>query len=261
MNTENEKAVARRQVPAVTRAFAILRLLSRSPEPIGVSQIARGLELVPSTCLHILRVLQDEGLVDFDRHSKHYSVGIGILPLARAALQRNTFSSVVQPELSALSNRFGVTSIATQLTEPQQMVVVALAQSSIPFSLQVDLGSRFPALISATGRLLAAFNGLPESTLRDAFSQLKWDHPPTFEEWTLQVAEVRALGYAVDPGTYISGLTIVAVPMFGESGGMTRSLVTLGITERLQSGEIPRLAQAMMTIRDTLRTSQIDTGS
>lgn len=261
MSTEDEKTTTKRQVPAVTRALAILRFLARSADPIGVNPIARGLGLVPSTCLHILRVLQDEGLVDFDSHTKQYSIGIGILPLARAALQHNTFSSVVQPHLTALSNRFDVTSIATQLAEPRQMVVVALAQSSIPFRLQVDLGSRFPALISATGRLLAAFNGLTESTLRSEFKKLKWDDPPTFEDWSLQVAEARERGYAIDAGIYISGVTVVAVPVFGASGRMTRSLVALGITERLRDKEISKLAKAMMAIRDDIQTSHIDTGS
>ncbi|SNR33294.1 IclR family transcriptional regulator [Puniceibacterium sediminis] len=261
MTAEEDKTTTKRQVPAVTRALAILRFLARSPDPVGVNPIARGLGLVPSTCLHILRVLQDEGLVDFDSNTKQYSIGIGILPLARAALQRNTFSSVVQPHLSALSNKFDVTSIATQLAEPRQMVVVALAQSSTPFRLQVDLGSRFPALISATGRLLAAYNNLPENTLRAEFQKLKWDHPPAFEDWSLQVSETRERGYAVDPGIYISGVTVVAVPVFGTDGRMTRSLVALGITERLRNKEIPKLAKAMMAIRDDIQTSQIDTGS
>ena len=114
--------------------------------------MARELDLIPSTCLHILRVLQDEGLVEFDSRTKRYSMGIGILPLARAALQKNSFSTLVQPRLSQLSAQFDVTGIATQLAEPDQMVVVALAHSNMPFRLQVDMGSRFPTLISATGR-------------------------------------------------------------------------------------------------------------
>ena len=46
-----------RPVPAVSRAVSILRLLGRSAEPLGVKSIADQLGLVPSTCLHILRVL------------------------------------------------------------------------------------------------------------------------------------------------------------------------------------------------------------
>lgn len=260
MTEKDEKTTTKRAVPAVTRALAILRFLARSDEPVGVNPLARELGLVPSTCLHILRVLQDEGLVEFDSVTKRYSIGIGILPLARSALQRNTFSTLIQPKLSDLSTEFGVTSIATQLAEPKQMVVVALSQSSIPFRLQVDLGSRFPALISATGRLFAAFNVHDETQLRQEFDKLIWDHPPSFEDWCEEVKEARARGYAVDHGTYISGVTVVAVPVFGQNGRMTRSIVTIGISERLKDRQIPKLVRSMQAIRDHIQDTQIDTG-
>ena len=70
MTTEQASSGSKRAVPAVTRALAILRFLARSAEPVGVNPMARELELVPSTCLHILRVLQDEGLVDFESATK-----------------------------------------------------------------------------------------------------------------------------------------------------------------------------------------------
>lgn len=261
MAGKDDTQTTKRQVPAVTRAVAILRFLARSNDPVGVNPMARELGLVPSTCLHILRVLQDEGLVEFDSQTKRYSIGIGILPLARSALQKNTFSAMIQPRLSELSTRFGVTAIATQLAEPGQMVVVALSQSSLPFRLQVDLGSRFPLLISATGRLFAAFSALDEAQLKTEFSRLVWDHPPSFEDWSAEVAEARAQGYAVDRGSYISGITVVAVPIFNAQQKMIRSLVAIGISERLPDAEVVKLAGALKQMRDDIETMQITTGS
>lgn len=260
MTGEDKKSTTKRQVPAVTRALAILRFLARSNEPVGVNAIARELGLIPSTCLHILRVLEDEGLVEFDSNLKRYTMGIGILPLARAALQRNTFSTLIQPKLSQMSDKFGVTGIATQLSEPGQMVVVALSQSNIPFRLQVDLGSRFPALISATGRLFAAFNVPDENELADRFYKLTWDHPPSLEQWRAEIETARTRGYAVDQGSYISGVTVVAVPVFGADHKMNRSIVAIGISERLKDKEIPKLVKAMTGIREDIENMQIDTG-
>lgn len=259
MQDDTDAGMSKRQVPAVTRAIAILRFLARSPLPIGVNPIARQLDLVPSTCLHILRVLQDEGLVEFDAATKRYAIGIGILPLARAALQKNSFSALVQPRLSEFSAAFGVTSIATQLAEPAQMVVVALSQSSAAFRLQVDLGSRFPLLISATGRCFAAFNAPGEKALRHGFDKLSWDHPPGFEEWLAEIEQTRARGYAVDQGAYIAGVTVVAVPAFDAGGRMIRSLVAIGITERLHQDEVSSIARALMDIRDDIEAMQIST--
>lgn len=261
MVAKSSDSTNKRQVPAVTRAIAILRFLARSDEPTGVNPIARELELVPSTCLHILRVLQDEGLVDFDSNTKRYSIGIGILPLARSALQKNTFSTLVQPLLSELSETYGVTSIATQLAEPSQMVVIALSQSTLPFRLQVDLGSRFPILISATGRLFAAFNVKDADELHSSFDKLVWDHPPSFEEWLQEVEDTRARGFAVDRGSYISGVTVVAAPVFNAAGQMVRSLVAIGISERMDDKQVSALAKSLLKLRDKINAMQIETGS
>ena len=248
-------AVRRRQVPAVTRAVAILRHLGRASEPIGVNRLARELELVPSTCLHILRALMEEGLVDFDHHTKRYTLGIGILAIARGAIVRNTFASLVEPRLTELSRSFGGTALATQLADTEHMVVVALSRVQQPFRLQVDLGSRFPALISATGRCHAAFNlaGMADNELEARFAELHWDHPPRFAAWKREVGQVRKKGYGVDSGAYISGITIIAVPLLDNAGRMTHSIVAIDITERLDPSGAEAVARRMLEIRDGLR--------
>ena len=85
-----------RAVPAVTRAVAILRLLGRSRAPLGVKAISQALDLVPSTGLHILRVLVAEELVKVDPVTKQYSLGSGVLSLARTALHRRVVGIVAQ---------------------------------------------------------------------------------------------------------------------------------------------------------------------
>jgi len=80
-----------RPVPAVTRAVAILRLLGRSEEALGVHAIARALTLIPSTCLHILRVLVAEGLVAFDPESKRYRAGAGAFAFLPSGIAHTFF--------------------------------------------------------------------------------------------------------------------------------------------------------------------------
>src|SRR6516225_5477902 len=94
----NAKSPRVRAVPAVTRAVAILRLLSRSPAPQSLKTIADTLELVPSTALHIVRALLAEDLVQVDPQTKRYSLGVGMLPLARAVLENADFPSLMRPK-------------------------------------------------------------------------------------------------------------------------------------------------------------------
>src|SRR5688572_17416371 len=128
-----------RPVPAVSRSIAILRLLGRSPSPMGVKAIAQALGLVTSTCLHILRVLVQERLVTVDAETKRYQLGVGMLSLARSVIERNSFANVAQPVLDRLSREWGVTAIGVEIVGLEHMVVVTLSRSQMPFSLHLDV--------------------------------------------------------------------------------------------------------------------------
>ena len=202
------------KAPAIARAAAILRLLGKSGAPMGVQAIARELGLVPSTCLYVLRALVEEGLVAFDADTKRYTLDAGVLTLARGWLRRDRFSDLAQPVLDRLSREFGLTALGVQMNGLERIVVTAMSQSSQNFQLSTQVGSRFPALISATGRLIAAFGAYPESELRSRFEALRWDEPPSFEQWMEQVAQARTEGIAVDEGNYIAGVTVIAAPVW-----------------------------------------------
>lgn len=240
-----------RSVPAVSRAIAIMRLLGQSQGSMGINQIARELDLVPSTCLHILRVLANDQLVAFDPVTKRYTLGVGILSLARRVISQNDFAAVAQPWLTDLSERFGVTLIAVEMAG-RGMVVVSLAQSAAPFRLQVDLGSRFPAFISASGRCFAAFGGFDEEELKTRFATLKWDEPPQYAEWRAQVEATRERGYGLDEEQYIVGVTILAAPFFDHAGHVNRSLVAAGISEKINKAGVAALAAEMLRARDEI---------
>ena len=241
-----------RAVPAVTRAIAILRLLSRSRSPLGLKAIAQSLGLVPSTTLHILRALMAEQLVRVEPLTKQYSLGVGMLPLARAVLENGDFPNLVRPKLDELSNRYPVTAIGVELPDLDHMIVVALARSQAPVRLHVDVGSRFPALISATGRCVAAFSDHPRAEIEKRFRALRWHKAPSWEDWCREVETVRRQGFSIDRNDYIAGVTIVAVPVPNPRGPISRSLASVGITGQLDRTQAIELAHDMQQAAQTV---------
>jgi DNA-binding IclR family transcriptional regulator len=227
------KPIRVRPVPALSRGITILRLLGRSDAPLGVHAVARELGLVPSTCLHILRVLTEERLLAFDPVSKKYQVAAGLVALARSALRGHSFAAVVQPELDQLAAQYGATAIGVEASGLEHMVVVALARADSPLRVHVDIGSRFPALISATGRCIAAFGNHAWADIRTRFARLRWDEPPAFVDWRAEVAAAKQAGYAIDDGRYIRGMSIVAAPVRMADGAIN-ALVVVGVAEQMR---------------------------
>ncbi len=236
-----------RPVPAVSRAIAILRLLGRSAAPMTLKSISQELGMVPSTGLHILRVLVEEGLVKVDAATKRYSLGAGMLALARSVIESSPFPTLVQPVLDRLSGTRNITAIGVELTGIDHMVVMALSRSRAPFRLHVDVGSRFPALISATGRLVAAFTEVPAQEIERRFKALRWEQPPDIDAWHKEVETVRRKGYSIDRGNYISGIALIAVPVFDAQGRLTHSLVAAGLADQLGGRNCLALAKELQT--------------
>jgi DNA-binding IclR family transcriptional regulator len=236
-----------RAVPAVTRAVAILRLLGTSEAPLGLQAIARRLDLVPSTCLHILRVLVDEELAAFDPAMKLYSLGPGVLTVARNALRRNGFADVAQLALDRLSHEYNVTAVGVQVVGLDHIVVVAISRSAQALRLHVDIGSRFPALISATGRCIAAFGQHPQDELERRFRLLRWDRPPSLSAWRRDMDATRTLGYAVDDGNYITGVTIIAAPVVNRHE-VSHAVVVVGVSEQARQIGVARLGKELRAI-------------
>ena len=241
----NPKSPRVRAVPAVTRAVAILRLLSRSRTPLGLKTIAESLELVPSTALHIVRALVAEDLLQVDPQTKRYQLGTGMLPLARAVLEHADFPSLVRPKLEELSRRYGVMAIGVEVPDLDHMIVLALARSQAPVRLHVDVGSRFPVLISATGRCVAAFTDQPVKEVEKRFRLLRWHTAPTYDAWRKEVDQVRRQGFSIDRGNYIAGVTIVAVPVLNGRGIISHTIAAVGLGSQLDRASSLALARDM----------------
>lgn len=216
---------------------------------MGVQAIARELGLVPSTCLYVLRALVTEELVSFDPDTKRYALDAGVLTLARQWLRRDQFNDLAQPALDRIAREFGLTTLGVQIFGLDRIIVTAMSQSGESFQLSTQVGSRFPGLVSATGRCIAAFGHYSEDELRPRFEALRWDEAPSWQEWQEQVAEARETGIAVDAGHYISGVTVIAVPVWkgGREEGRrpSHALVAIGLGAAVRGEALPRLKEAL----------------
>ena len=233
------------KAPAIVRASAVLKLLAKSASPLPLQAIARDTGLVPSTCLYVLRALVGEELVAFDGDTKRYALGAGVLVLAQRWLEQDNFVPLVQPQLEQISHKFGVTSLGVQIFGLDHIIVVASSTAGNNFQISARVGSRFPALISATGRCIAAWTDCTDSELRARFKRLRWDNPPDFRDWLKQVEVARKQGFAVDEGHYINGVTVLASPVWNAPGQPSHAIVALGIGSVLKPSDTQYLGQTL----------------
>jgi DNA-binding IclR family transcriptional regulator len=242
------------RAPAVARAASVLRLLASQRGGLGVTEIARRVGLVPSTCLHILRALVEEDFVSFDEQAKTYSTSAGLVTLVREVMASSEFPRAVQPVLEGLAAEFGVTALALERIGTERIVIVAIARADNFVSLHLNVGARLPAFAGAAGRCIAAASGLDREQLKVRFEAVRWEKAPRFDDWFAEVERAKEEGIAVDRGNFMRGLTVVATALTPGSDRAVRAIALIGFEHQMTERTVRLEKAALMQAKQQLAT-------
>jgi DNA-binding IclR family transcriptional regulator len=197
-------------VPSVSYAVAMLRLLGRNGEAMGVTAIARAMGIGPSSAFNLARTLVAEGLLDVDDRTKAYRIGAGGIDLARMALRGDALAARARQPMEALADRIDAAIGLWREQANGRLLLVALAESEAATRIHMVVGQRQPAGAGSTGRALLAAQGADEASQRAAFAATRWRGRIDADSYVAQVAAARRLGYAVDNQWLNPGIVTVA---------------------------------------------------
>lgn len=231
-----------------------MRYLSNvsSPMGVGVTRVARDLELNSSTCYNFLKTLVYEGLVTFDEATKTYTIGLGLVELAKGVLEQGTYVRLIHPHLKEIASRYRVTATLWQRTTNERVVLVDRADNDSSIRVHMSVGQRLPMYIAALGRCMAANSGLRPNELKQRFDALRWDDKPPFEEYLAGVDEVKKNGYAVDAGHYVKGVSTVSAAVLDTFGKPIMAISAVGFSAQFTGDALGKLG---VDLRD--RTAEI----
>lgn len=216
-------------VGAVANAIAILRALAQAAQPVGVAWLARETGVSVSTCFNILRTLTHERLISFDVNTKTYAIGAGILELSLPILGANQ-AHIIRPELERLTNAHGTLICLWQFVKTDRIVLIDRVAAPEIVRVEMPEGARLPAFAGAIGRCYAALLNLPEKALRAAFTPVKWQSPPSFDEYCHDAERAREEGFALDTGQLFTGLDTVAALVPDRAGKARLGISGIAIT-------------------------------
>lgn len=238
-----QESVSEKLVGALTGGLAVLRYLVSAQAPIGVSRIARDLELNPSTCFNLLRTLVHEGLAVFDETTKTYSVGMGLVALARGTLEQASYIAMVRPHLREVATNHGVTCTLWHVMKGERVVLVDRADNDAAIRVHMSIGQRLPMYIAALGRCMAAHSGLSTPELRSRFARLRWADDFSFKAYLAEVGEARRRGYAVDRSSYVKGVTTVSSVVLDALDRPLMAISAVGFDAQLSKADVRTLGE------------------
>ena len=227
------------------RVVSVLDLLGAEPDGLGVREIARRLDVHPSTASRLLGTLSASGLIEREGGGR-YRLGARIVGLAAAAVDRLPVVSQARPELEHLS---AVTSETVNLAIRDGLHVVYVDQVTPAQTVVMAswVGRRSPVHASSSGKVLLAFG---DERAREVVGRRRLEaltsRTVTDPDRLAEVLRrVRRQGYAASTGELEDGLVTIAAPVLVE-GAAVAAISVSGPAYRLPTRDVPHLARQVM---------------
>lgn len=213
-NAMASDAPAPAAVKSADRTVELLELLSRTSEPLTLSEIQRELSYPKSSLFVLLRTLVARGWVETDRRGTGYSIGVRALLVGTSYLDRDPVIRAATRVLEELRSEVNETVHLARLDGPD-VVYLASRESAHQLRLTSRVGRRLPAHATSLGKALLAERREEEvdAILPAALEALT---PKTLTErkaLLADLAETRERGYAIERGENTAGLGCFAVAL------------------------------------------------
>ena len=233
----------RYDAPSVKKAFAILSAISSSQAGLGVSELARGLNMAKSTVHGMALALEEVGAVIRDPLTKKYKLGFTLLEIGRSAYSRIDLKTAARPVTEELMEKTQ-TSVFLGILNWDHVTVLDIVESSQDLKITAPVGTTMPLFAGAVGKVFLASMEKEQATRIIHSKKL-----PRFTENSIvdpelycrELRRVREKGYAVDDEEYIMGVRAVASPLMG-LGQLRSAIWAVGFKASLDDSKMKTLA-------------------
>ncbi|MEU4420113.1 IclR family transcriptional regulator [Actinoplanes sp. NPDC024001] len=245
-------------VQSIERAAAILRILATGPGKLGLSEIARALDLAKGTTHGILRTLQVVGFVEQDRVSGQYQLGGALLHLGTSYLDINELRSRSINWADPLAARSGEAVRIGTVLEGRVLVVHHVFRPDDTFQT-LDVGALLPLHATALGKVLLAYRaGAFDFNDLEAFTRRTLVEPRALGA---ALDGVRESGWAAEVEEFLLGQAAVAAPIRGYGGLVVGAIGVSGPVERICDSHYRPHSRLVTYVRDAARAVSRDLGA
>jgi DNA-binding IclR family transcriptional regulator len=213
-----------RGVQTALRAISILETFSTARPSLTLSEIAERVELAVPTTHRLLKALQSRHLVVMNPETRKYSLGYGVMQLARIIMQRDELASVAYPALERIRSETSET-VSLQTLVGEQRVAVTELVSPHPIRMSSGIGTPYSLVRGAAGKAILAF--LPK---REIERLVAGSTDP--EALNAELVIIRERGVATSFGEVVPGASSLAAPVMNSLGEVVASINVTGPSDR-----------------------------
>jgi IclR family acetate operon transcriptional repressor len=228
------------EVRSVSKAVRLIEALGKEPGAVGVSDLARRLEMDKSSVSRMLRTLENAGFVTQDPATQRYTLGLALGILGQKALRRLDLHRVGRPTIEKLAEVTGECSHIAVLTDNRALYI---DQAPAQRGVMVDspMYTLSPLYCTALGKSLLAFQTeRMRETILDSLRFEEFTRRTIMDRAALErhLMQVQRNGVAHDDEEYSIGVRCIAAPVFKLDGTVCGAVGISGPSPRMTDDRV-----------------------
>jgi DNA-binding IclR family transcriptional regulator len=233
---------------SLERGLAILDLLDRAAEPMGIREIARAIELSPTIVQRLANTLSQAGFIEQVSETRRYRLGYRAMLLGGTMMTEDRLMASADKELQLLADRHLLNGYLGVLRD-NRVIYLHTVQSSGPVVVRISVGSEVNAHSTALGKALLSEldNAAVKAVLgRAPYAQFT---AHTLTQWSALSSEleaVRARGFALSREENINGVVSFGAIVRDASGKAVAALSAACLSSDRPKAEWPQLIQLVL---------------
>lgn len=234
----------RRHSQSLDRGLAVLGCFTAKKPVLGVSEIAKRLQMSHATTHRYIASLVFLGYLR-QREDRKYLLTLKVSELGMSALSTTSIAEHAKLHMQTLVERSNLT-VALAIIDGLEALCLERIRGrradQRKTSLDIAAGSRLPLHCTALGKLLLA--NLPEVEQRETLAALKLTRRTAAtmtrrRELRAQLRTIEQTGIAIDAEELASGLCAIAVPVRGETSEVIAALSLTAHNSVIAPAEMP----------------------
>jgi DNA-binding IclR family transcriptional regulator len=237
-----------KETQSIHRAIDILDCFRDIQPELGVREIARQLDLHPSTVGRLLVTLTSLGILNQDRVTHQYRMGSKVLKWGAVYMSNVDLRVEARPYMEELHK---LTNETVHLDIPDGASRICIERIESPQSLRwvPRIGERKPYYASAGGKVMLAFFSPAQRSeiLENApLEQLTAKTTTNLKILKQEFDLIRERGYSISEGERVEGVSCVAAPIFDATEKIIGAITISGPTTRFSAQKKQEYAELVI---------------
>ena len=235
---------------SIEKSIQILNYLSYAGKSVGITELSSRLLFPKSTVHRILKSLLNHSLVDQERDSSKYRLGLRIIEYSNSFYNSFDFRQIAKPFLKKICSETGLTTFLTAWYNGRSICIDSIAPSrNANTHLFVEIGKEMPFHCAASAKMLLACQPsedikriIQEETL-PKYTSKTIINPKKLEEHLLKI---RHKGFSICNEELEEGVKAISAPVKNINKEVIASITITGLSKRISNSNIKKFIKVLV---------------